>query len=264
MGSAIIEGLIKSGYTSADKIIVYDGSPSVLERLHKNFGIRKARDNPHVVSEADIVFLAVKPNVFPVVTEQICDLVTESTLIISIAAGTSLGTIASMFDKPVKLIRTMPNTPALVGAAMTAICPNEHVTKDELSETVTIFKSVGEAEVVREEMFDAVTAVSGSSPAYVFILIEAMADAAVLEGMPRTQAYRFAAQAVLGSAKMLLDKEIHPAALKDMVCSPGGTTIEAVAVLEQEGFRNAVISAMRACSTKSARLGVKNVSETRD
>ena len=145
----------------------------------------------------------------------------------------------------------MPNTPALVGEGMTGVCANDLVTEEELQLVFTLLKSFGRAEVVPEYLMDTVTGVSGSSPAYVFLFLEALADAAVAEGMPRKQAYEFAAQSVLGSAKMLLETGMHPGELKDMVCSPGGTTIEAVAVLERENLRSAVIDATRACIRKS-------------
>ena len=145
----------------------------------------------------------------------------------------------------------MPNTPALVGEGMTGVCANDLVTEEELQLVLTLLKSFGRAEVVPEYLMDTVTGVSGSSPAYVFLFLEALADAAVAEGMPRNQAYEFAAQSVLGSAKMLLETGMHPGELKDMVCSPGGTTIEAVAVLERENLRSAVIDATRACIRKS-------------
>ena len=145
----------------------------------------------------------------------------------------------------------MPNTPALVGEGMTGVCANDLVTEEELQLVLTLLKSFGRAEVVPEYLMDTVTGVSGSSPAYVFLFLEALADAAVAEGMPRKQAYEFAAQSVLGSAKMLLETGMHPGELKDMVCSPGGTTLEAVAVLERENLRSAVIDATRACIRKS-------------
>ena len=145
----------------------------------------------------------------------------------------------------------MPNTPALVGEGLTGVCANDLVTEEELQLVLTLLKSFGRAEVVPEYLMDTVTGVSGSSPAYVFLFLEALADAAVAEGMPRKQAYEFAAQSVLGSAKMLLETGMHPGELKDMVCSPGGTTIEAVAVLERENLRSAVIDATRACIRKS-------------
>jgi pyrroline-5-carboxylate reductase len=149
----------------------------------------------------------------------------------------------------------MPNTPALVGEGMAALSPNENVSEDEARAVLNVFASFGKGEIVSENLMDAVTAVSGSSPAYVFMMIEAMADAAVEGGMPRSQAYTFAAQAVLGSAKMVLETHKHPAELKDMVCSPAGTTIEAVASLEQSGFRSSIIEAMKKCMEKSKELG---------
>ena len=148
----------------------------------------------------------------------------------------------------------MPNTPSLVGAGMSSITPNELLTEQELADVMTIFNSLGKAEIVPESMIDAVVGVSGSSPAYIFMLIEAMADGAVLGGMPRQQAYTFAAQAVLGSAKMVLETDKHVAELKDMVCSPAGTTIEAVKTLESRGFRAAIIEAMKSCMDKSAAM----------
>ena len=145
----------------------------------------------------------------------------------------------------------MPNTPALVGEGMTAACYNDNVTQEDLENVARLLESFGKCEFVPEHLMDVVVSVSGSSPAYVFMLIEAMADGAVADGMPREQAYRFAAQAVLGSAKMVLDTEKHPGELKDMVCSPGGTTIEAVRVLEREGLRSSVIESMKACVAKA-------------
>ena len=150
-----------------------------------------------------------------------------------------------------KLVRTMPNTPALVGMGMTAMCPNDQMTKEEIDYVRSLLESFGKVEIVSEKLMDVVVSTSGSSPAYVFMLIEAMADAAVAGGMPRQQAYLFAAQAVLGSAQMVLETGKHPGELKDMVCSPGGTTIEAVRVLEKRGFRSAVMEAMKVCEEKS-------------
>ena len=168
--------------------------------------------------------------------------------------GRSLQWLSDTFGKPVKLIRTMPNTPALVGEAVTALCPGELVTDEELEEVCRLFRGFGKAEVVGEHLMDAVVAVSGSSPAYVFMFIEAMADAAVAEGMPRVQAYQFAAQSVLGSAKMVLETGKHPGELKDMVCSPAGTTIAGVCKLEEKGFRSSVMECMKACADKSRNM----------
>lgn len=153
-----------------------------------------------------------------------------------------------------KIIRTMPNTPALVGQAMSAVCPNKNVSEEELKYCINIFESFGECEVLEEKYFDGFIAVAGSSPAYVFMFIEAMADGAVKLGIPRAKAYKMAAQSVLGSAKMVLETGKHPGELKDMVCSPAGTTIDAVVELEKLGFRNSVIQAMDKCAEKSKNM----------
>lgn len=173
---------------------------------------------------------------------------------ITIAAGITLEKLKNMFGKDIKTVRTMPNTPAMAGEGMTAVIPNEFITENELKEVMEILNSFEKAEIIEEKLIDAVIAVSGSSPAYVYMMIEAMGDAAVAGGMTRDKAYKFAAQAVLGSAKMVLETGIHPGELKDMVCSPGGTTIEAVAALEENGFRNAIIKAMKICEEKSKEM----------
>lgn len=254
MGSAIIGGLIRSGLSDAKHLIAADFSEASRQRLSECYGIATTADNTEAASRADILFLSVKPNVFPIVIPQIRDFVREDTVIVSIAAGQPIARIEQLFGKPIRLIRVMPNTPALVGASMSALCRNTNIADEELAEVLAIFNSFGEAEVVDEHLIDTVVGISGSSPAYVYMFIEAMADAAVADGMPRAQAYKFAAQSVLGSAKMVLETGKHPGELKDMVCSPGGTTIEAVAVLERLGFRSSVIEAQRACVQKSIEM----------
>lgn len=251
MGGAIIGGIINKGKFS--DILVADKNEAARTAISKKFGVLEAKGNSEAAS-ADILFLAVKPNVLDAVIDEIKDAVLENTLIISIVAGKSIEYIENAFGKKIKLIRVMPNTPALVGEGMSALCRNENVEESDLEIALDIFSSLGKAEVVSENIMDAVTAVSGSAPAYIFMLIEAMADGAVAGGMPRSQAYTFASQAVLGSAKMVLETGKHPGELKDMVCSPGGTTIEAVKVLEEKGFRCAVIDAMKACMDKSQKL----------
>ncbi|MBM6838398.1 pyrroline-5-carboxylate reductase, partial [Clostridium saudiense] len=191
---------------------------------------------------------------YSIVINEIKNSVKEDVIIVTIAAGKSIESTEKSFGKELKVIRTMPNTPALVGEGMTAVCPNKLITDEDLAEVSKLLSSFSKIEVVSESLIDAVTSVSGSSPAYVYMFIEAMADAAVLQGMPRDKAYKFAAQTVLGSAKMVLETGIHPGALKDMVCSPGGTTIEAVAELEGKGFRSAIISAMNKCYKKSQEM----------
>ena len=252
MGGAILGGIVRGDIEA--EILVFDKNPDMLVQLSKEFGVKKAINNKEIAKNADIIFLAVKPNVLSFVLDEIKDEIRKDTLIVSIVAGKKIETIENAFGKDVKLIRVMPNTPALVGEGMSALCKNENVEKEELENILKIFRKLGCAEVVSEGMMDAVTAVSGSSPAYVFMLIEAMADAAVLGGLPRNQAYTFASQAVLGAAKMVLETKKHPGELKDMVCSPSGTTIEAVKILEQSGFRSAIIDAMGACIEKSKNM----------
>lgn len=253
MAQAMIGGMIGNGLLGKEDIIASSATQETADRVAAEFGIKTTRDNREV-ARADIVILAVKPVYCQQVIEEIRDTVGEKQLVISIVAGRSLAWMEENFGRKIKLIRTMPNTPALVGEAVTAICPGELVSQRELDYVCELFCSFGTAEVVKESLMDAVVAVSGSSPAYVFLFIEAMADAAVAEGMPRKQAYQFAAQAVLGSAKMVLETGKHPGELKDMVCSPGGTTIAGVCKLEEKGFRSSVMECMKACAEKSRNL----------
>lgn len=254
MGQAMIGGIIKANIVSPENIIVADLNEKSLKTTADAYGVKITTDNNDVAKAADIIILSVKPNLYPVVIEGIKNNVKENVVIVTIAAGKSIESTELSFGRKLKVVRVMPNTPALVGEGMAALCPNERVTAEEKDEIVSIFESFGKAEIVSEKLMDVVTSVSGSSPAYVYMFIEAMADAAVLDGMPRNQAYKFAAQAVLGAAKMVLSTGKHPGDLKDMVCSPGGTTIEAVATLEEKGLRNAVISAMRKCTEKSKEM----------
>ena len=246
MAQAMIGGILAKEIVKKEDIIASAATQKTIDKVAKEFGINVTLDNREV-AKADIVFLAVKPFYYEEVIDGIKDVVDEKQLIISVAAGKSVEWVENAFGGKKKIVRIMPNTPALVGEAVTAISPNANITDGEKQEIVELIASFGLAQIVSEKIMDAVIAVSGSSPAYVFMFIEAMADAAVAEGMPRAQAYKFAAQAVLGSAKMVLETGKHPGELKDMVCSPAGTTIEAVGVLEEHGFRSAVIDAMKAC-----------------
>ncbi|QEK12900.1 pyrroline-5-carboxylate reductase [Crassaminicella thermophila] len=254
MGQAMIGGIIQANIFSSENILVGDVNEKSLEKAAEKYGIKTTTDNNEVAKIADILILSVKPNLYPVVIKQIKDEVKKDVIVVTIAAGKSIEGTEKMFKRKVKVVRVMPNTPALVGEGMSAVCANEAVTKEELDEIINIFESFGKTEIVNEKLMDVVTSVSGSSPAYVYMFIEAMGDAAVLDGMPRNKAYKMAAQAVLGAAKMVLETGMHPGVLKDMVCSPGGTTIEAVATLEEKGLRTAVISAMRSCTKKSIEM----------
>ncbi len=257
MASAIIGGILNAGLATKEDLCASDASSAAREKIESTFGIRTFASNKETADFADILFLSVKPVYIETVISDIKDSISPDTLVISIAAGQTLSTLEGHFGKDMHIIRTMPNTPALVGAGMAALSPNALVTEEEKEIAVQLFNSFGKCEIVPESLMDAVTGVSGSSPAYVYMFIEAMADAAVAEGMPRAQAYTFAAQSVLGSAKMVLETGKHPGELKDMVCSPAGTTIEAVAVLEKNGFRHAVIDAERACIIKSKEMSKK-------
>lgn len=254
MAKAIIGGMLKKELVLPNEIIGSDKTKEAEEKCGKEFGIRIAKDNPAAAEACDILFLAVKPVFFPEVIAEIKDSVSEKTVVVSIAAGKTIAYIEKLFDRQIKLVRCMPNTPALVLEGCTAVTAGERVTAEELEQVKRLLSSFGTVNMVPEHMMDAVVGISGSSPAYVFLFIEAMADAAVLAGMPRKQAYEMAAQAVLGSAKMVLETGMHPGVLKDMVCSPGGTTIEAVRVLEEKGMRSAVMEAVQACIEKSGRL----------
>lgn len=251
MASAIMGGIIKNQIIPAEEIIGSDLSSAGRIRVKEQFDIHVTDSNREVVKKAEVIVLSVKPQFYANVIKEIREDVKDSQIIITIAPGKTLSWLSEQFGKAVKIVRTMPNTPAMVSAGMTAACPNEHLTKEETSYVCSLLESFSKVEIVPEHLMDVVVSVSGSSPAYVFMFIEAMADAAVSGGMSRAQAYEFAAQAVLGSAKMVLDTGKHPGELKDMVCSPAGTTIEAVRTLEERGFRSAVFEAMKVCEELS-------------
>ena len=257
MATAMIGGILgKQLYSKAD-IIGSDKSQGAVEKAAQDFGIKTSTDNNATVEEADVIVLAVKPVFLPDVINEIKDSVIakkEEKLIVSIVAGKSVEWIEERFGTRLRLIRCMPNTPALVGEGCTCICLKDDAKKEDKEIVLNLMSSFGKANILPERLIDAFTGVAGSSPAYVFMFIEAMADAAVCAGIPRNQAYEFAAQSVLGSAKMVLETGKHPAELKDMVCSPGGTTIEAVKVLEEKGFRAAVIDSIEACVNKSKNM----------
>lgn len=251
MASAIIGGILSKGKITAKEILASDAYAPSLEKAKDKFGICTTADNKEVAANAEVLFLSVKPQYYETVIAEIKDSLPANQIIITIAPGKTLAWLGERLGADKKIVRTMPNTPALVNEGITGVCKNDNVSEDEFAYALEILSSFGLAEAVPENLMDAVVSVSGSSPAYVFMFIEAMADAAVADGMPRDKAYKFAAQAVLGSAKMVLETGKHPGELKDMVCSPAGTTIEAVRVLEEKGFRSAVMEAMKACTNKA-------------
>ncbi len=251
MGKAIMAGVINAGLFHADSIMVSDVYVPGLKEIREEYKISITQDSRELITHSDVIVAALKPNIICEVLSSMSGEITGDKVLVSIAAGTSLASLEQAVGKDKKIIRIMPNTPVMVGEGMAALCCNANVSKKEQEFVRNLFSSLGKCEIVPESLIDAVVSVSGSGPAYVFMFIEAMADAAVLAGMSRPQAYTFAAQTVLGAAKMVLETGMHPGQLKDMVCSPGGTTIEAVRVLEEEGLRNAVIKGQLACYQKS-------------
>ena len=251
MAGAIIKGVLSSGLCQMQEITVCDKNKDALLKYE---GVHTSEKNQDALS-CEVVVLAVKPNILPLVLEEIKTHKT-SAVFVSIAAGVTVSKMKEILGKKSKIVRVMPNTPALVGEGMTVLAqPDASITDEDFKKVRAIFDSVGKTEVLKEEMINTVTGLSGSSPAYVYMMIEAMADAGVRDGLSRDTAYRLAAQAVLGSAKMVLDTGINPAALKDMVCSPNGTTIEAVAELEKRGFRASIIEAIKKCNDKANKMG---------
>lgn len=253
MGSAMLKGAMKEFDKS--ELVFTEISKERMEAVSKELGIDTVSDNSSCVKTAKYVVLAVKPQFYKDVLDDIKDSISEENVIISIAPGKTLEYLRSELGENVKLVRAMPNTPALVNEGMTGICYNkEQFTCEELNIIEKFFNSFGKVTVVDEKLMNAIVCASGSSPAYVYMFIEAMADSVVKYGIPRKQAYELVAQTVLGSAKMVLETGIHPGELKDNVCSPGGTTIAGVAALEENGFRNAIIKATDKCYEKCTNI----------
>lgn len=250
MASAMVYGMVNSKRYSEEMFYLTSYNFDKLTEKLKGRKFNLTSENIKVAEVCDVIFLTVKPYLYKDVLNQIKEYLTEDKIIVTVAPGISTLDIENIIGEKTKVIRTMPNTPAQVMAGMTAYCINKNITEEDKRKVSLMLQSFGMAEEINENQMDAVVPLTGSSPAYIFMLIEAMADEAVLEGIERDKAYRLAAQAVLGSAKMVLDTGYHPGKLKDMVCSPKGTTIEAVRSLEKTGFRSSVIEAMKACSDK--------------
>ena len=254
MATAIIGGIIKAGLIRPEDIFGSDADRSQRDKAKETLGINVCESNAQAADNSDYVIVAVKPQVYEHVLPDIKSAMNKEQVIISIAPGKTLSYLEKNLIPDAKIVRLMPNTPALVGEGCTGVCKNENVTDSEFAFVMKLLAGFGKAYEVKESQMDAVVAVSGSSPAYVFMLIDAMADGAVAEGLDRATAIKMAAQAVLGSARMVLETGKHPGQLKDMVCSPAGTTIDAVAVLEEAGFRGGIIAAMNACAEKSRKI----------
>ncbi|WP_042224693.1 pyrroline-5-carboxylate reductase [Oceanobacillus manasiensis] len=245
MAEAIIGGMMKAGYLP-EQIVASNRSEDKLLHLKDVYGIQTVESNEEIARLCHIVFLSITPDKYPVVIDEIRDCIQDETIVILIGGGEGIAENEARFGRKVKLVKAMPNTPVLVGEGLTSLSFNSLINEEEQRQLVNLFNSIGKAEVIDEKLMDTASAVGGSSPAFMYMYIEALADAAVLYGMPREKAYNIAAQAALGAAKMVLETGEHPAKLKDEVCSPDGTTIQSVASLEENGFRNAILQAVRA------------------
>lgn len=252
MSSAMINGIIVAKVTKPEHIIASDVYQPSLDRLSAS-GIRTSQSNMEVVSGADVVILAVKPDVIPAVLKEIDQHLTKDSLVVSIAAGVPLAVLEALVPGK-RVVRVMPNTPCLVSESAAAFSLGSVATDEDRELVQSLLGAVGYACEVKESQLDAVTGVSGSGPAYIFVLIEALADGGVRMGLPRATALKLAAQTVKGAATMVLETGTHPAVLKDQVCSPGGTTIAAVEALEKNGFRAAAIAAVVAATNRSMEM----------
>jgi len=255
MAEALIKGLLAAGAAKPDKILVADISADRLEPLRKTYGIVVQKNNVDAAREADVIILSVKPQVINKVLAEITNVVDPNKLVISIAAGVTINAIESSLAGKVRVVRVMPNTPALVLAGAAALAGGSHATSGDLALAQNIFCSVGRAAIVEERLMDAVTGLSGSGPAYVFMIIEALADGGVKAGLSRPLALELAAQTVYGAAKMVLETQEHPGRLKDRVASPGGTTIEGLHALEKGRLRATLMNAVEAATERSIELG---------
>lgn len=254
MGEALIRGLLRAGVADAGQIVGSDPTPERGAELVEKYAIRMTTRNHEVARAADILVLSVKPQVMERVLEEVGPEIRAHALVISIAAGIPISAIETRLPQA-RVIRTMPNTPALVGAGATAIAVGGHATEADLLAARKIFDSVGMTVVLDEVQMDAVTGLSGSGPAYIFLVIEALSDAGVKVGLSRHHAQALAAQTVLGSAKLLIETHEHPGRLKDMVTSPGGTAIAGLHTLEAGGLRTTLMDAVEAATKRSRELG---------
>jgi pyrroline-5-carboxylate reductase len=255
MATALAKGFIRAGLVTPKQVIASDVNEDACAAFVKETGAKTTAFNPDVAKFAEILILAVKPDQVAGALSEIRDDFTEEHLLVSIAAGVTLAKLEAALGAGARIIRVMPNTPALVGASATGFALGASATGADAEIATKLFSAVGVAFQVKESLLDAVTGLSGSGPAYVYLFIESLSDGGVAAGLPRDIATKLAAQTVLGAAKMVLETGQHPGALKDMVTSPGGTTIEGVHELEKGKLRGTVMSAVRAATDKSKKLG---------
>jgi len=255
MAEALIKGLLRAGIARPDSVIATGRRSEKLEELKRTYGVRTTLDNVAAAREADVVVLSVKPQALDKVLVQVAPVVDPRKLVISVAAGVPIAAMERRLGAGARIIRTMPNTPSLVGAGACALSRGEHASEEDLAVATRIFQAVGITTVVDENLLDAVTGLSGSGPAYIFLVIEALSDAGVKVGLPRYTAQKLAAQTVLGSAQLLIETGIHPGQLKDQVTSPGGTAIAGLHTLEAGGLRTTLINAVEAATRRAKELG---------
>ncbi|MBM7115457.1 pyrroline-5-carboxylate reductase [Archangium primigenium] len=255
MAEALIKGLLRAGTARPESILATARRPERLDALRSTYGVRTTLDNLTAVREADVVVLAVKPQALDKVLVQVAPAAGPEKLFVSVAAGVPISALERRLGGGSRIIRTMPNTPSLVGAGACALSPGEHASEEDLAVASRIFQSVGTTTVVDENLLDAVTGLSGSGPAYIFLIIEALSDAGVKVGLPRYTALKLAAQTVLGSAQLLIETSAHPGQLKDQVTSPGGTAIAGLHTLEAGGLRTTLINAVEAATRRARELG---------
>ena len=255
MAEALIKGLLSREFLKPSRITASDLSEVRRNHLKKAFGINTTSENKEAVKGSEIIILAVKPQVMSIVLEDIGPVVSSNHLVVSIAAGITIHSLEKRFPEGARVVRVMPNTPALVQAGAAALCKGTAASSDDLDKVRQILEAVGKAVVVPEALMDAVTGLSGSGPAYVFTFIEGLIDAGVREGLPRTVAQELVVQTVLGAALMCQNTGKHPAELTTMVTSPGGTTVAGLHVLERAALRGILLDAVRAATERSRELG---------
>ncbi len=256
MARALISGLILSNSTDPENIISSDVTNETISKVREKYHVKTTLNNTEVVEKSEVIIYATKPQILAEVLKETAQALNTSKLIISMAAGVPLAAIASGLDKELRLIRVMPNICAFVKESATAIAAGEYATEDDISLATEIFNSVGKTVFIKENLLmDAVTGLSGSGPAFIFTIIDSLADAGVKMGLSRKHSLLLSTQTVLGSAKLLLDSGEHPGQLKDRVASPGGTTIAGIHTLEQGGLRTTLINAVETATERSKELG---------
>ena len=262
MGRAMMSGALEKEWTTAERVVIHTHHKETMDTLAAQYGVAVADSNRALAENADIIVLAVKPNIYADVLADVREVLTEGQIVLAIAPAYSITSIAALVqNEGVRVARAMPNTPAQIGKGMAGLAFSDNMTGAERALVQSFFESFGKVAVVREDAMHAVGSVSGSSPAFVYMVIEGMAEGAIKLGIPAKDAYTFAAQSVLGAAALVLETGEHPAVLRDAVCSAGGTTIAGVAALEASGFKGAIMEAMDRSSEKFLAMEAKAVED---